>query len=150
MKPSPREEGLRWLRQAQQDIQDAQYAYEGKRFNLACFLAQQAAEKAIKGYLYTKGLTLVIGHSVARLCQEASTFEARFEDLRRRASPLDKYYIPTRYPNGLPGGIPSEAFDQVDGERALELGQHVIRFVEDRFLAEETTTSENAGGESNG
>ncbi|GAB4542340.1 MAG: HEPN domain-containing protein [Anaerolineae bacterium] len=147
MKPSPREEGLRWLRQAQQDIDDAHYACQGKRFNLACFMAQQAAEKAIKGYLYARGLTLVIGHSVARLCQEASTFDATFEELRQRAAPLDKYYIPTRYPNGLPGGIPSEAFDQVDGERALELGQQVIRFVEERFPAEEAAPDESGGGQ---
>ena len=133
MKPNPREEGLRWLHQAQQDMDDARYAHRGRRFNLACFMAQQAAEKAIKGFLYAQGRTLVIGHSVARLCQEATAFDAEFEDLRQRAAPLDKYYIPTRYPNGLPGGIPSEAFDGADADRALELAQHVIRFVENRF-----------------
>jgi HEPN domain-containing protein len=114
-------------------MDDARYACRGKRFNLACFMAQQAAEKAIKGFLYAQGRTLVIGHSVARLCQEARAFDAEFEDLRQRAAPLDKYYIPTRYPNGLPGGIPSEAFDGADADRALELAQHVISFVEDRF-----------------
>jgi HEPN domain-containing protein len=144
MKPSQHEEGLRWLRQAQQDMDDAQYAYDGNRFNLACFVAQQAAEKAIKGFLYAKGRTLVLGHSVARLCQEASAFHAEFEDLRKRAAPLDKYYIPTRYPNGLPGGIPSEAFDQADADRALELAQHVIGFVENRFPSEEAV--DDAGG----
>jgi HEPN domain-containing protein len=51
MKPNPREEGLRWLHQAQQDLDDARYAFDGKRFNLTCFLAQQAAEKAIKGFM---------------------------------------------------------------------------------------------------
>lgn len=145
MKPNPHEEGLRWLRQAQQDMDDARYAHQGNRFNLACFMAQQAAEKAIKGFLYAQGRTLVIGHSVARLCQEASDFLVEFEDLRRRAAPLDKYYIPTRYPNGLPGGIPSEAFDQADADRALELAGHVIGFVENCFPAEEAT--DDAGGE---
>jgi HEPN domain-containing protein len=145
MKPNPLEEGLRWLHQAQQDIDDALYAHRGRRFNLACFMAQQAAEKAIKAFLYAQGRTLVIGHSVARLCQEATAFDAEFEDLRQRAAPLDKYYIPTRYPNGLPGGIPSEAFDQIDAERALELAQYVIGFVEDCFPAE--GAADDAGGE---
>jgi HEPN domain-containing protein len=147
MKPSPREEGSRWLLQAQRDMDDARYAYDGKRFNLACFLAQQAAEKAVKGYLYAQGRALVIGHSVARLCQDAVTFDAAFESLRQRAAPLDKYYIPTRYPNGLPGGIPSEAFDQVDAGRALELAQYVIGFVESRFPSQEALTDEPEGEE---
>jgi len=34
-------------------------------------------------------------------------------DFKRVASAkkLDRYYIPTRYPNGLPGGVPSRYFD---------------------------------------
>ena len=41
-------EGARWIRQAQQDLEDATFAREGSRFNLACFLGQQAGEKALK------------------------------------------------------------------------------------------------------
>jgi HEPN domain-containing protein len=141
MNPSPFEEGMRWLLQAKHDMDDARYAAEGNRFNLACFLAQQAAEKALKGYLYAKGRSLILAHSVARLCQAATETDATFDSLRALASPLDKYYIPTRYPNGLPGGIPSEAFDQIDANRALELADDVIQFVEKRFPPSE----ENAG-----
>jgi HEPN domain-containing protein len=149
MKPSPHEEGTRWLLQARRDMDDARYAQAGNRFNLACFLSQQAAEKAIKGYLYARGRALVFGHSVASLCQDATAYDADFEKLRQQAAPLDKYYIPTRYPNGLPGGIPSEAFDQTDADRALELAQSVIRFIEDHFPAQESV-SDGSGGESDG
>jgi HEPN domain-containing protein len=149
MKPSPREEGTRWLLQARRDIDDAGYARAGNRFNLACFLSQQAAEKAIKSYLYAQGRALVLGHSVASLCQDATAFDADFEKFRQQAAPLDKYYIPTRYPNGLPGGIPSEAFDQADADRALELAQYVIRFIEDHFPSE-ASVSDRSGGEQNG
>jgi len=45
-------EGARWLRQAEQDLDDARFLKEGGRHNLACFMGQQAAEKAIKAYLY--------------------------------------------------------------------------------------------------
>ncbi len=149
MKPSPHEEGTRWLLQARRDIDDARYARAGNRFNLACFLSQQAAEKAIKSYLYAHGRVLVFGHSVASLCQDATAFDVAFEKLREQAAPLDKYYIPTRYPNGLPGGIPSEAFDQADADRALELAQNVIQFIEDHFPSE-TSVSDESGGESDG
>jgi hypothetical protein len=30
--------------------------------------------------------------------------------LREVAQQLDQYYVTTRYPNGLPGGVPSELF----------------------------------------
>jgi HEPN domain-containing protein len=58
--------------------------------------------------------------------------------------------IPTPYPNGLPGGIPAEAFDQVDAERALELARHVLQFVEGRFPSRGEATSDDAEGEKHG
>jgi len=33
---------------------------------------------------------------------------------------LDQYYIPTRYPNGLPDGIPSEAYNKTQAREAVE------------------------------
>lgn len=54
MKPDPKAEGLRWLRQAQHDLSDAEYSLAGRRYSLACFLSQQAAEKALKAYLSTR------------------------------------------------------------------------------------------------
>lgn len=128
-----RAEGLRWLLQAERDLDDTRYALEGKRFNLACFLAQQTAEKAIKGFLYAKGIEEVWGHSVAELCDEAAGFDDDFTELKNKASPLDKYYIPTRYPNGLPGGIPAEAFDEADATRALSQAEEVIKFIGNRL-----------------
>ncbi len=99
---------------------------------MACFLAQQSAEKALKAYLFSKGAEEVWGHSVAELCKDAQTFDHTFIELNPRASPLDKYYIPTRYPNALPGGIPSKAFDENDAERAILLAKEVIDFVKSR------------------
>ena len=41
----------------------------------------------------------------------------------------DRHYIPTRYPNGLPGGIPAEAFDADDAEKAMRQAQLIIQQV---------------------
>jgi HEPN domain-containing protein len=43
------------------------------------------------------------------------------------SSPLDQFYLPARYPNTLPGGIPAHAFVRPDAERALELAREVSR-----------------------
>lgn len=129
MRPDPRQEGMRWLKQAQRDLDDARYSMEGQRFNLACFLAQQAAEKGLKAFLYSEGAEEVIGHSVADLCDDAQAFNEGFKELKRSAAALDKFYLPTRYPNALPGGIPAEAFDKEDATRAIAVADQVLRQV---------------------
>ncbi|MGA9099996.1 MAG: HEPN domain-containing protein [Methanotrichaceae archaeon] len=105
MKLEPKEEGMRWLLQAEQDLDDARYSFQGKRFNLACFLSQQSAEKAVKAFIYAQGEEIVLGHSVSQLLKHALKYDPRMEEILK-AGGLDKYYIPTRYPNGLPGGVP--------------------------------------------
>jgi HEPN domain-containing protein len=42
---------------------------------VACFLAQQAAEKALNGLLYAAGAEVVLGHSVAALCREVAVVD---------------------------------------------------------------------------
>jgi HEPN domain-containing protein len=129
MKLEPMNEARRWLLQAEQDLDDAEFNLSGGRYNVACFLAQQSAEKALKAYLFSRGAEEVWGHSVAELCKDAQTFDPAFGQLEIKASPLDKYYVPTRYPNALPGGIPSKAFDENDAENAIHLAKEVIDFV---------------------
>jgi HEPN domain-containing protein len=130
--PDSAAEGVRWLRQAQQDLEDAKFTREGARFNLSCFLGQQAAEKAIKAYLYYRGAEDVWGHSLIDLCEDAKIFEMFFDTIKSEARQLDKYYYITRYPEFLPGGIPSQAFDRVDADRAIELSKIVVDFVKER------------------
>jgi len=53
---------------------------------------------------------------VAELCETASMKDSDFKTIKKRTATLDIYYIPTRYPNGLPVGIPSEAYQKEDAE----------------------------------
>lgn len=130
MKPDALSEGWRWLFQAKQDLDDARYNLEGNRYHLACFLSQHSAEKGLKAFLYARGDGMVLGHSVAELCRRAASLDSELENIRKKAATLDKYYIPTRYPNGLPGGIPSEAFEKRDADRAIEIASEVIGVIE--------------------
>ncbi len=140
MRPDPVDEGRRWLQQAQQDIDDARYNQAGGRYHLTCFLAQQASEKALKGYLYARGEERVWGHSVADLARQSAQYDARFEALIGVGGGLDRHYIPTRYPNGLPGGIPAEAFDADDAEKALRQAHLVIQQVAEELEGAGATT----------
>ena len=126
-------EGARWFRQAERDLEDAAFNRQGERYNLACFLCQQAAEKAVKAYLYRRGAEDVWGNSLLDLCEDAKIFEMYFDTIKAEARQLDKYYDITRYPQYLPSGIPAEAFDDIDAERAIELAGIVVRFVGERI-----------------
>ncbi|MGQ9629683.1 MAG: HEPN domain-containing protein [bacterium] len=129
-------EAKRWFAQAVQDLDDARFNRSGNRYNVACFLAQQSAEKALKAYLLLKGAEEVWGHSVAELCVDAKDFDGKFSSIEEKASLLDKYYTPTRYPDALPGGIPSKAYDEDDAKKAISIAQKVIDFVKERSGSE--------------
>src|SRR3972149_3247436 len=49
-----------------EDLHRAEDLAQRGGYYLACFLAQQVAEKALKAFLYTRGLEIVLGHSVER------------------------------------------------------------------------------------
>ena len=140
MRESHRLEGQRWLEQAQADLKWARHLRDEGAAYLACFLAQQVAEKALKAFLYAQGEELVVGHSVRQLCQRAADYDERFELYLNKWAILDSYYIPTRYPNGLPGDIPARVYNQEAAKTALALAETVMAQVENWFL--ETTPDE--------
>lgn len=98
-------------------------------FYLACFLAQQVAEKALKAFLYAQGEEVVLGHSVRRLAEEAAVYRPDFAGSAARWGILDAYYIPTRYPNGLPDGIPAQVYNVSAAEEAVALAEDVVATV---------------------
>ncbi len=126
MKPDPKSEGLRWLEQAEADRRGAQLLFDGASYHLTCFIAQQAAEKALKAYLYAQGEELVIGHSVEALARWAAEYDSDFEELREEVAPLDGFYIPTRYPNSLPDSIPARVYTRAVADEALRMADQVL------------------------
>ena len=129
----PIEEAGRWFTQAKQDLSDARYLLEGERFNLVCFVCQQAAEKALKAYLITQGQELIFTHSVDELCLAAGEFDSHFHSLRKEISILDGYYVPTRYPNALPGGVPAYVYNLTAAQQALALAEKTMAVVGERI-----------------
>ena len=114
-------EGARWFRQAEHDLEDARFLRDSGRHNLACFQGQQAAEKALKAYLYHKRVEDVWGHSLLDLCEDAKLFDMMFDIVKSEARQLDKYHEITRYTSYLPSGLPTEAIDDKDADRSQEL-----------------------------
>jgi HEPN domain-containing protein len=135
MRREPLEEARRWLTHAQDEFGDAEELRLRGRFYLALFHFQQATEKALKAYLYSivPSEEVFLTHSIYELLQRAEESDSDFEKVRRAAS-LDQYYIPTRYPNGLPGGVPSRFYtDPDEARRAMELASMVLEMVVDKL-----------------
>jgi len=127
------DEGKRWLAQAEEDLKWAKHLAQEGGFHIACFLAQQVAEKALKAFLYAQGEEIVFGHSIVRLCVAAAGYQVEFSEKSNRWGILDSFYITTRYPNGLPDSIPAEVYIQEIAQKAVDLADEVVAFVKERF-----------------
>jgi HEPN domain-containing protein len=72
-------------------------------------------------------------HSIEELSQMAVDLDADFQKIRT-AKKLDQYYISTRYPNGLPGGVPSRYYDDPkEAEDAMILAKKLIDLVAEKL-----------------
>ncbi len=129
MRRSPLEEGRRWLTQATEDLRWAKLLAQEGGWHLACFLAQQVTEKALKAFLYAQGEEIILGHSIERLCAAAAHYRPEFAEKARRWSLLDGYYVPTRYPNSLPDSIPAYVYTQEAALEAVKLAEEAVAWV---------------------
>jgi len=130
---NPKEEGRRWLRQAQSDFAFLQVARQARKYDACCFLAQQTAEKALKAYLFHQGEELIFTHSIFRLCEMAAQYDSAFGELREQVKLLDFYYVEARYPNALEDVIPAEFYSDQDAGRAVEMARLVVEAVRARI-----------------
>ncbi|MFY0057004.1 HEPN domain-containing protein, partial [Acinetobacter baumannii] len=90
-------------------MESAEWAIQGGFYEWACFMCQQAAEKALKAVYAERGAD-AWGHSVRNLLRGLrSEIDAKqFVALSQCARDLDIHYIPTRYPDTENGGVPYE------------------------------------------
>lgn len=120
-------EARRWFLQAEDDLKFVAWVKkEGLFFDKGCFMAQQAGEKALKSCLYACGKRFVLGHSLYEMVWELGQRDNFFQGIEDEAKRLDRFYIPARYPNGLPGGSPFQAYTARDLEGALTDLEHVV------------------------
>ncbi|MHA1438261.1 MAG: HEPN domain-containing protein [Promethearchaeota archaeon] len=117
-----------WYSQARYDLEAAENSIKEGFFEWACFQAQQSAEKALKSFLYYNRKRNIYSHSIKNLLKEASDIDPNFKSLEK-VKILDQYYIPTRYPNGLPDGIPHEYYDKEDAELCVENAKKICSLI---------------------
>jgi len=122
-------EAMRWFRTAEDDLDSARILRDNGKYAHSCFHSQQAAEKSLKAVWYLVDED-PWGHSVKKLIDDLKSINPdlykEFGHLTRMALILDRFYIPTRYPNGLPDITPDVAFTDEDSEECINHAENII------------------------
>jgi len=122
-------EAQRWLHTADDDLDSAIILKENKKFAHSCFHAQQTAEKALKAVWYYSDAD-PWGHSIKKLIDDLESIDLdlfeMFKKFSRQGTILDRFYIPTRYPNGLPDITPDIAFNEEDADACISHAGMII------------------------
>lgn len=116
--------------EAEYDLTTAEALLKEKRYSWACFITQQAAEKAVKALRILRGEQVPRIHSVLALMQGDKDRGLPplqgFESVLEEARELDRHYIPSRYPNAVPFGKPYEFYDRRKGEECLQCARKIL------------------------
>ena len=126
-------EAQRWLKTASDDLDTAVILEKNGKFAHSYFHAQQAGEKALKSVWYFVDAD-PWGHSIKKLIDDLENIDLKVYELllnlKREATILDRFYIPTRYPNGLPDITPDEAYSEEDANTCIKYARKIIDAVQ--------------------
>ena len=118
-----------WIKQAKRDLEMAKKARESGYYEWTCFIAQQAAEKAVKAVYQAQGGS-AMGHGIGSLIRGLEEKLHPTGEIIRSARMLDGYYIPSRYPDGMAHGSPADHFNREDADGAIRSAGEIVRFCE--------------------
>jgi len=113
-----------WFNYSQNDLTSAHHLFNDlhpKQSEIACYLSQQCAEKALKGYLLFKDTEPPRIHNLVELCQICMKFDSTFSEILDACSDLTPYGVAVRYPNEL-------AVDEVLAKLAIDKAQIIYNF----------------------
>src|SRR5512138_2434398 len=93
----------RWLGFARQDLRMAELAMGDGLYNQVCFHSEQCVEKVLKAWLADGGKKIPRTHSMTDLLPLLPA--ELVSDMAEEIMLLDRFYIPTRYPDAIPGSL---------------------------------------------
>jgi len=114
---------------ANDDLVVAGDAEKREIYHLACFHAQQAAEKMLKAYIIFLGRPVPKTHNLRELYERIVPKPSGISEFKESIKILDQYYIPTRYPDALPGSLPEGLPTARHAREALEDVEKLAAFI---------------------
>jgi HEPN domain-containing protein len=119
-----------WLNEAQAELRAGRDLLTGEHWSWCCFTCQQAVEKALKA-MCEHFRTPQFGHNLNMLLQAVEAHLSVAESMRMACARLNRYYIPTRYPDAFDRGAPADQFFAADAHQAVADAEEVIGFATD-------------------
>lgn len=139
----------RWLRTASSNRGAAGREADAGAHHIACMLAEQSARCALKGLLHGIGAARdAYGHGLVGLSDRVVVrLETRLEpSLRAALQRLTQLYLPSRYPDALPEGAPTDSYGPEHSTQSLADADATMTFVEETWRAILTAHESCEGG----
>jgi len=118
-----------WLNRAEEDLAVARLVLKEDHIAHACFLSQQCIEKTLKAYLIARVNQYPRTHNLIDLLNLCRQIDSTFSQFHAECADIDQYYIPTRYPEGIPGIAPLGMPSTTAAENAVAAAEHILQFV---------------------
>ena len=130
---NPAESRVRWLAQAEHQLDVAKGLLYLEFWADACFNAEQTGQMALKAFLFGVGRRYVHIHSIEALLEECGKFEESFLELLGQGRALDRFYLQTRYPDVLAApAVPFKSFGEEDAVRAYKDASDIVDMVKSK------------------
>jgi len=112
-----------WLTCSEEDLRAAQVLLSQELIRSACFHAQQAVEKALKGYLASRSQPIERTHDLVALVRYCAEIDPEFRTIAPQASGMADYAVQARYPDTPFSATAHEA------SVAVHTADGIVRFV---------------------
>lgn len=127
---NPRERSIKdWLFMASLDLKSARASLKDKIYSSVCFHAQQATEKSLKALLLHFEKEVIKTHDLLLLLTKANKYEKELKKFKKPVAFLNKFYIPTRYPDAFPGSLPEGLPKKEEALKSLKNAKEILVFI---------------------
>jgi HEPN domain-containing protein len=115
-----------WFNKGSHDFKSAQLLYnEGGYTDTICYLAHQAVEKYLKGFLVLNNVKPEKIHNLGKLVNYCQKINKDFAKFKKDCKSLTPYYIEARYPIGPPIKYPRE-----EAKKVIDTAEEIINFIQ--------------------
>jgi len=117
-------EAKKWFDKSKQDLINAEYNFDGNKFDLSAFLIQQSVEKSLKAMQIEKSDKFDKIHDLLTL---AKKLEAP-EQILKFCSDINPFYTIARYPDV------EEEINRKTAKDIIEKGKKVFNWIEGNLM----------------
>lgn len=118
-----------WLNFAREDLKAAMISLDANLPNIVCFHSQQAVEKTLKAFYLFYFDSVPKTHDLEAIANKLKKKEQEVLQFEEKIRYLNKFYVPTRYPDALPGSLPEGLPDRDDARQSLDFAKEIAFFI---------------------